>query len=170
MLETLILNSLFEKKCTIYGIKKYITDKFGIFSIPSLGAIHPAIQRLEKKGYVSVAKTISDGGKKALYHQITSEGKKYFNVLFSEIQSTTVDKISSEIKIKIIILQNVKDKETKKAFFENTQRALELASYEIKNFIANNKNGYIETSASLLLKEFSDLKYNLDILQKEELV
>ena len=91
-------------------------------------------------------------------------------MLFSEIQSTTVDKISSEIKIKIIILQNVKDKETKKAFFENTQRALELASYEIKNFIANNKNGYIETSASLLLKEFSDLKYNLDILQKEELV
>ena len=169
MLELLILNSISERSLTLYGIKKYITENFGIFSVPSLGAIHPAIQKFEKNGLLTIAKNMSDGGKKTLHHLITDEGKKYFVELFTNIKSTVPTKISTEIKIKIVILQNIKEIKQKETFFENAITKIEENIYDIKNFISNHQNGYLETSASIFLKEFADLKYHLELLKKEEL-
>lgn len=167
MLETLILSALTHKTQTIYGIRKYIIDVFGIYTKPSLGAIHPAIQRLVKNEFIVVTKRFSDGGQKTLFHQLTSKGKEHFEQLFSEINSKTLPKINSEIMMKIIMLNQIDNNDIKENFFKSAMRAIDLASFDVKNFLTNNSNPLVETSASITLKEFSDLKYHLELLKKE---
>ena len=167
MLETLILSALTHKAQTIYGIRKYIIDVFGIYTKPSLGAIHPAIQRLVKNEFVTVTKSFSEGGQKTLFHQLTAKGKEYFVETFSQINSTTLPKINCEIKMKIIMLNQIETQDVKDTFFKSAMKAIDLASFDIKNFLSNNSNSLAETSASITLKEFSDLKYHLELLRKE---
>lgn len=167
MLETLILAALNHKTQTLYGIRKHIHSVFGIYTKPSLGAIHPAIQRLVKNEFVAVSKNITSGGQKTLYHQLTEKGKEHFYETFSQINSTTLPKINTEIKIKIILLDEILSKEIQNTFLENAINAIELASFEIKNFLVNNTSPLAETSASITLKEISDLKYHLELLKKE---
>ena len=67
MLETLILYTLLERNLTIYGVRKYILQSFSIFVKPSLGAIYPAIKRLEKKGYIEASSSFNFEWKKIFF-------------------------------------------------------------------------------------------------------
>ena len=167
MLETLILYSLLERNLTTYGIRKHILQDFSFFANPSLGAIHPAILKLIKKNYISVTKNITDGGQKSLFHTLLPEGKKYFYKNWAEISSSVAQKISTEIKMKIIMLPAIKSEEAKASFYTNAANILEILEYDIKNKMKENTCGYFQTSASLFYKEISGLRDTIEKLKKE---
>ncbi|MDD3236910.1 MAG: PadR family transcriptional regulator [Candidatus Gastranaerophilales bacterium] len=88
MIEILILYIIYNREKTIYSIRKEIIDRFGNFTKPSLGTIHPALKRLRAKNAVSVSDKMSEGGKKSSYYIITQDGKKLFRELFKHDCST----------------------------------------------------------------------------------
>ncbi len=169
MLECLILFSLLERDLTTYKIRKNIIENFQVFANPSLGAIHPSLKNLMNSKYVDAAKIMSDGGQKSMLHHITGEGRKYFTQSYTEITSSTIPKISLEIKVKIAMLPKIKNAETKQLFLDNASNALEMASYDIRNSMEHNSCGFYQTSAGLLYKEIADIKATIEKLKKESL-
>ena len=167
MLECLILYSLLERDLTTYKIRKFISEKFEIFADPSLGAVHPALNKLVRLKYIETSKMLSEGGQKSIFHKLTQEGKKYFNELFTQIISTSVSKIVLEIELKIIMLPKIKNDELKNKFFENALNVLELVGYDIRNATEKSECGYYKTSAGLLYKGIADLKSTVEKLKQE---
>ena len=167
MLETLILYSLLENNLTTYGIRKHIIQNFSFFSNPSLGAIQPALLKLIKSNYINVTKNITDGGQKSLFHTLLPEGKKHFHKIWAEISSSVAQKISAEIKMKIIMFPAIKSTEAKNSFLQNASNTLELIEYDIKNKMKENSCGYFQTSTSLFYKEIIALKDTIETLKKE---
>ena len=78
MIEILILYIISKREKTLYAIRKEIIELFGTFTKPSIGTIHPALQRLLKEGAVTVFEKMSDGGKKSSYYSITKKGFESF--------------------------------------------------------------------------------------------
>ena len=78
MIEILILYIIHKREKTIYSIRKDIIETFGTFTKPSIGTIHPALQRLLKDGSVSLNERMSEGGKKSSYYSITKKGFESF--------------------------------------------------------------------------------------------
>ena len=62
MIEILILYILTKYDCTIYKIKKLIEEKFFMYSMPSLGAVNPALKKLESLSCVEFESKMSGGG------------------------------------------------------------------------------------------------------------
>ena len=52
MIELLILYKLSDKVLTMYGILKEILESFSVLTTPSYGTIKPALNRLEKAGFI----------------------------------------------------------------------------------------------------------------------
>ena len=48
MIEILILYTINKREKTIYSIRKDIMEIFGAYTKPSIGTIHPALQRFYK--------------------------------------------------------------------------------------------------------------------------
>lgn len=74
MIELLILFELNKKVLTMYGVSKEIMKEFSVLTTPSYGTIKPALNRLEKSGYVKTQKSMSSGGRPSTYYSITKEG------------------------------------------------------------------------------------------------
>lgn len=74
MIELLILFELNRNTLTMYGVSKSIRMDFSVLTTPSYGTIKPALNRLEKSGFVKTQKTISAGGRPSTYYSITKEG------------------------------------------------------------------------------------------------
>lgn len=87
MIELLILYILTRREFTMYGISKEIESKFGAYTMPSFGALKPALRRLETGGFLTFRKMMSDGGKLSVYYSITKNGEK-------ELKNLMLDKIS----------------------------------------------------------------------------
>ena len=81
MIELLILYKLSKKVLTMYGISKDIHEDFSVLTTPSYGTIKPALNRLERSGFVKTQKTMSSGGRPSTYYSITSAGKEELNNL-----------------------------------------------------------------------------------------
>ncbi len=62
MTEILILYILIKYDATIYKIKKLIEEKFFMYASPSLGAINPALKKLEELSCVEFESKMSDRG------------------------------------------------------------------------------------------------------------
>ena len=85
MIELLILFELDRKTLTMYGVSKEIKNLFSGFTTPSYGTIKPALNRLEKGGYVRTQKTMSPGGRPSTYYSITREGEEELkNLIMSQ--------------------------------------------------------------------------------------
>lgn len=76
MIELLILHELNQKVLTMYGISKEIHTEFSVLTTPSYGTIKPALNRLEKSGFIKTQKTMSSGGRPSTYYSITTQGKE----------------------------------------------------------------------------------------------
>ena len=87
MIEILILYIIHKREKTIYSIRKEIIETFGTFTKPSIGTIHPALQRLLKDGSVALNERMSEGGKKSSYYSITKKGFETFRKLFFDSAS-----------------------------------------------------------------------------------
>ena len=88
MIELLILFELNKRVFTMYGISKEIHDCFSVLTTPSFGTIKPALNRLEKNGFIKTQKAMSSGGRPSTYYSITKEGS---NELKRLILDTPVD-------------------------------------------------------------------------------
>ena len=101
MIEQLILYELSKKTLTMYGISKEILAEFSVLTTPSYGTIKPALNRLEKCGFVKTQKTMSQGGRPSTYYSITSEGKTELNrlMLSQPLENPIQFLVSSRIKL-----------------------------------------------------------------------
>ena len=128
MIELLILYILTRREFTMYGISKEIDSKFGAYTMPSFGALKPALRRLEAGGFLNSRKMMSDGGKLSVYYSITKTGEK-------ELKKLVLDKISinpvqfiTNAKIKLAC-SSVLNSDERKDFYLNIKTSV----LEIKN-------------------------------------
>jgi len=75
-LELLVLKTLALEPQHGYGIGQRIEQlSAGVFRV-TLGALYPALQRLEKHGLIDSAWKASDNNRRARYYRITAAGKR----------------------------------------------------------------------------------------------
>ena len=74
MIELLILFELSKKVLTMYGVSKEIRSDFSVLTTPSYGTIKPALNRLQRDGFIKTQKSITTGGRPSNYYSITNEG------------------------------------------------------------------------------------------------
>lgn len=163
MLDILILYSLYKREMTFYGLAKSIAEQFGEISIPSHGALHPAVKRLADKKLISLRKKMSDGGKRYSYYAVTDNFREGFNELFMKFNSSsseTVEAFLLTLKARLLTIELL-DEGLLSEFKEKS--ILRLNNYEA---IINNKlnNTYLEFNnlqkkiTELYLREISEYK------------
>lgn len=101
MIELMILFVLLTRDLTMYSVRKRITTLFCAFTIPSFGALDPALKRLEKQGCLTSSKVLSDGGKVSIYYSITKQGEKILKTLLLKPLSKNPLKFLPEAKVKL---------------------------------------------------------------------
>lgn len=75
-IDLLILRTLSLEPLHGYGIGQRIEQQSGgVFRI-TLGALYPALQRLERSGLVSGSWSVSDNNRRARYYTLTSAGRR----------------------------------------------------------------------------------------------
>lgn len=140
MIELLILYVLEKRDRTMYSVRKEIADLFGVFTKPSDGTVHPALERLLKKGCVAVSERMSEGGKKSTFYSLTKEAKNYAKELLLTKNADNPSVLYVQLQSKLSVLSFF-DEETKKIFFDEELKHLELMQIEIKNAINNKYKG-----------------------------
>ena len=143
MLELLILYVLNKQDNTLYGLKKEIATHYGEVSIPSHGALFPALKRLEKEEYICVRKKLSEGGKRYTYYSLNKNPSDYFNKKFMKFNnaiSETADSFLLWLKIRLITIDML-DKNFTEKFKEKS--LLKLDIYR-KNILKRLDNEYLE--------------------------
>ena len=132
MLELLILYTLNKTELTLYGLRMFISKHFGEFSIPSDGAVFPAVKRLQDKGFVSLRKKLSNGGKRYTYYSVSNNYADFFNKKFMEFntaKSETLDSFLLWLKVRLCVSELL----DRKLFEEFKQKSLmKLEKYETK--------------------------------------
>ncbi len=116
MIELLILNALQKRELTMYAISKNILENFAAFTKPSFGALKPALRRLERDGFLSLRKTMSDGGKLSVFYTITQGGREELVRLLLEPLSENPLQFLSNARIKLSCAHALTPDEKKKLF------------------------------------------------------
>ena len=165
MIELLILYILNKRDRTLYSLRRDIIDKFGIITKPSLGTMHPAMQRLLKKEAVKMDKQFSEGGKKSTYYSITNNGKKVFKELFFEDISLNPTIFHNQLSVRLLTISML-DNEDKKIFFENLTRVIELQKIEAENALNNEYVKYDEYQKIVLDETLKNLKSLISMTER----
>lgn len=125
MIELLILYVLSEREMTMYAILKHILDVFGAYTQPSFGAVKPALNRLEKTGFIRSRKAMSDGGKLSGFYSITQEGREELKKLILEKISNNPLQFQSTAGIKLSCASYLAHDERKQLFSQLKSKAHE---------------------------------------------
>ena len=104
MIELMILYILLSHDLTMYAIHKRILEYFVAYTSPSFGAIKPALVRLEKQGFITSAKIMSDGGKLSIYYSIAKDGEKELRKILLRPLSSNALQFFSDARIKLSCL------------------------------------------------------------------
>lgn len=139
MLEIMILYVIWDWELSMYSVKKRIHEVFGNFSTPSIGAIKPALTKLENSGYIKSRKSLSDGGKLTGYYSITGEGKKALKYMLLEDLSSNPVQVKVNCAIKIIASE-ILSKDQQTALFSALSRQVELHKIDAERNLKNNSN------------------------------
>ncbi len=160
MIEILILYIISKREKTLYAIRKEIIEVFGTFTKPSIGTIHPALQRLLKEGAVSVFEKMSEGGKKSSYYSITKKGFESFKKYFLNDVSDNPSLFYTQLQARLgtMGLLSVEDR---KEFVKDTLKKIEIFTFELER---KSKDEFLELDyyqeqlLNRTLKELSSLK------------
>lgn len=167
MLELLILYMLNKQDNTLYGLKKEISAHYGEVSIPSHGALFPALKRLEEKNLVHVRKKLSDGGKRYTYYGLGEENfSDFFNEKFMEFnnaKSETLDSFLTWLKIRLIVIDLLDEKYVQE-FKEKCILKLNIFKEKIKDKQNNQYLTLTELQRKLLLADLSEIENYKEIL------
>ena len=140
MNEFLILYILRLGDFNIYEIKKYIDINFSPFVEVSVGAVIPALNRLEKAECVIKQKLVSDGGLRRTLYSITGKGEEEFNKYFTKDIDAAPQLLRRETEILLTLLDNQNiSEEQNKLLKEKIKFALNSQVKRIKNTIAAGK-------------------------------
>ena len=164
MIEILILYIIHKREKTIYSIRKEIIEIFGTFTKPSIGTIHPALQRLLKEGAVSLTERMSSGGKKSSYYSITKRGFEYFKELFFNSASENPSLFYTQLQARLGTMGLLKT-EDRKLFISDFSKKMELYQFELENKL---NDEFIELDyyqEQLLNKTHRELKSLKDYLK-----
>lgn len=128
MIELLILYVLSEREMTMYAVLKHILDVFGAYTQPSFGAVKPALNRLEKAGFIRSRKAMSDGGKLSGFYSITQDGREELKKLILEKVSNNPLQFQTTAGIKLSCASYLAQDERKELFFQLKSKAQEHKS------------------------------------------
>lgn len=165
MIELLILYSLNKRERTLYSLRADITEKFGFFTKPSIGTIHPALKRLKLGNVVEVRNNYSQGGKKSTYYGLSKTGLKHFRELFFNPYSENPTLFFTEIQTKIAVM-SILENEDKDLFLKDLSLKLESFVLDSKNTL---EDEYIELDKFqklLLEKNIEDMERYKNFLGK----
>jgi DNA-binding PadR family transcriptional regulator len=132
MIEILILYIISKREKTLYSIRKEIIEQFGNFTKPSIGTIHPALQRLLKDGAVSVFEKMSEGGKKSSFYSITKKGFDIFKMLFFNSASENPSLFYTQLQARFATM-GLLSVEDRKLFLEEFTKKLDVYQFEIEH-------------------------------------
>lgn len=167
MIEILILYVIHKREKTIYSIRKDIIELFGTFTVPSIGTIYPALQRLLKANAVALNERMTEGGRKSSYFSITNKGLDYFKELFFDSASTNPSLFYTQLQARLGTM-GLLNTEERKRFIDEFSKKIEMAQFDIENKL---KDEFIELDyyqTQLLkrtLKELKDLRDYLKSLK-----
>jgi len=149
MNEFLILLVLKIKSCNIYEIQKYINENFAPFIQLSVGAIIPALNRLEKSEAVTKEKTMTEGGLKKTIYSFCDNGEKLLNdYLISPIDAAP-QLARRETDTLLYLLEN------------------NIFTIEQKKLLQDKLTSALNTNISLINKNLSNSNFNIEFLQME---
>lgn len=167
MIEILILYIIHKREKTIYSIRKEIIEIFGTFTKPSIGTIHPALQRLLKEGAVSLTERMSSGGKKSSYYSITKRGFEYFKELFFNSASDNPSLFYTQLQARFGTMGLLKP-EDRKLFISDFSKKMDIYQFELENKLNDEfieLDYYQEQLLNKTLRELKSLKDYLKSLK-----
>ena len=109
----------------MYGVHKFVLDNFSPFTQPSFGAIKPALVRLEKGGFITSRKLMSDGGKLSVFYSVTRSGLEELKRLLTEDLSVNPLQFLSNARVKLCCGAFLDKEEREKMFFNIKTLAME---------------------------------------------
>lgn len=141
MIELLILYQLSEKVLTMYGISKEIRNSFSVLTTPSYGTIKPALNRLEKSGFVKTQKTMSAGGRPSTYYSVTKEGLQELKrlLLLPPLENPVQFLTTSRVKL---FCAEVLEPREQKELLRLLKLKSEVIKADTKNMLENNNLNY----------------------------
>lgn len=167
MIEILILYTIHKREKTIYSIRKDIMEIFGAYTKPSIGTIHPALQRLLKANAVELKENFSEGGKKSSYYSITNKGLQYFKEAFFNTSSDNPSIFYTELQVKLGTM-GLLSAEDRKKFIVYFSKKIDIFQFELENKLNDEFLELDYFQRNLLnrtMKEISDLKTYLKNLK-----
>ena len=139
MIEILILYILTKYDCTIYKIKKLIEEKFFMYSMPSLGAVNPALKKLESLSCVEFESKMSGGGILSKTYKITSFGQKYLQSTIASFEFKNKSNIICHASI-LICVSDVLEDDGKISLYKNCLNNLLILKADIISALQNPYN------------------------------
>ena len=142
MIELLILHQLNQKVLTMYGISKEIRLSFSVLTTPSYGTIKPALNRLEKAGFVKTQKTMTSGGRPSTYYSITNDGvEELKSQILAEPLENPIQFLTTA-RVKLACAGVLSEPEQLK-LFKSLKLKSEMIMIETKNLIQKRKMDYL---------------------------
>lgn len=160
--EFLILFILMEKTASIYDIRKFINVDLAFFLYISAGTIVPNLKKLEKSGFITIEKSLSEGGFRRNTYKITQKGREYFDELIKIPISKSPQTASKEISVFCsLIKSDIFTPEQKEIIIKKCLSYLEREVFKIHNAIKDNsknifcdymklKSDFLENSVNYL--------------------
>lgn len=142
MIELLILHQLNQKVLTMYGISKEIRLSFSVLTTPSYGTIKPALNRLEKAGFVKTQKTMTSGGRPSTYYSITNDGVEELKsqILAEPLENPIQFLTTARVKL---ACAGVLSESEQLELFKSLKLKSEMIMIETKNLIQERKMDYL---------------------------
>ncbi len=165
MIELLILYSLKDRERTLYSLRSNIIEKFGYFTKPSVGTIHPALKRLLENKVITIRNDFSQGGKKSTYYGLSLHWQKKFNDLFFTPLSENPTIFFTELQSRIAVM-SLLDSELKSTFLKDALIKLESYSLDLKNALEDEYITYDKYQEELLKKNINDIENFKQLIEK----
>ena len=141
MIELLILYELSKKVLTMYGISKEIRLMFAVLTTPSYGTIKPALNRLEKGGFVKTQKTMTSGGRPSTYYSITAAGQEELKALLLAHPNENPVQFLTSSRIKLACA-DVLSKDEQMVLFRVLRIKAENIMLDTKNILSRNESEF----------------------------
>ncbi len=156
MIEILILYIIHEHAKTIYSIRKEIIEIFGAFTKPSIGTIHPALQRLLKIKAVSLKEILSEGGKKFSYYSITPAGTAYFKKMFLSNATDNPSLFYTHLQVKLGTIGMLEPAD-RELFVTDCVKKIQMNKFELEEKLKNEFIEFDYYQRKLLEKTYNDI-------------
>ena len=169
MIELLILFELNKRILTMYGISKEIRASFSVLTTPSYGTIKPALNRLEKAGFVKKQKSMSEGGRPSNYYSITKDGvDELRRLILAPPQENPIQFLPSA-RIKLACA-DLLEKDELFTMLKNLKLKSESILADIKNLETTVKQNISTVRSQILepmIKEY-DSEWNIDNITEKD--